>query len=740
MADEIRKVGLELTAEGAKDFKTAMKDIAASTKEAYSELKLAQSQYDKNTSATQKLADRQKYLQTVTEDYTKKEAILKAQLEELENAENRDEAAISKKKTELNNCQASLNKYEKALKDVTAQIETHSAQLKEWGEKLQRVGGDMKKVGDNMTKYVTAPIVGLGAASVVAWKEVDEGMDIVTKKTGATGEALADMQNRARDIAKSMPTDFATAGEAVGEVNTRFGLTGDALQELSVKFIEFAEINDTDVSTSIDNVQSMMAAWNIETDRAGDMLDLLTKAGQDTGVSVDTLAQQLMQNKTALDEMGFSLDQSVDLLASCEKNGVDTSTMLTGLKKALQNSAKEGKSSSQALKELQDRLTGAESDAEAAQIAMELFGNKAGPALADACRDGRLNLEDLGYAFEDFAGTTSDTFDEVKSPLDEMQPILNTLKDTGAQLVTDLGPLIVELLGKLAEGASKLSEWWSGLDEGQKNMVFTFAALAAAIGPVISIVGSLTSAIGFLVATIGPVIAGGGGVMAVLTALLGPVGLVVAAIAAVIAIGVLLYQNWDTICEWAGKLKDTVTQKWDELKTNTINKATEIKNKVTDKFTELKNKVEEKINLARDAVGRAIDKIKGFFNFSWSLPHLKLPHVSISGSFSLAPPSVPSFSVDWYGKAYDAAYLLTGPSVLSGGGRAIGGGERGNEIILGEDYFERMLIKALQSLGGFGDQIVINIYPAAGMDENEIAELVQQKLALWERQRQAAMV
>ena len=264
----------------------------------------------------------------------------------------------------------------------------------------------MQSLGSTLTKSVTAPIMGVGAASVVAWKEVDEGLDIVTKKTGATGEALEDMQNRTRNIAKTMPTDFATAGTAVGEVNTRFGLTGDALEDLSVKFIKFAELNDTDVSSSIDNVQSMMAAWGVETEDAGLMLDMLTKAGQDSGVAVDTLSQQLMQNKTALDEMGFSLDESVDLLANCEKNGIDTSTMLGGLKKALQNSAKEGKSSADALAELQDKLMGAESDAEASQIAMELFGNKAGPAIADACRDGRLSLEDLGYAMEDLAGTT----------------------------------------------------------------------------------------------------------------------------------------------------------------------------------------------------------------------------------------------------------------------------------------------------------------------------------------------
>ena len=688
-ANNLQEAGLLLTAQGAEEFKSAMKGISAATKEAYSELKLAQSQYDKNTSGTQKLADKQKYLQKMTEEYTKKEQVLKAQLEQMENAEERDEAAIAKKRAELNNCKASLNKYEESLKDVTNQIKGHSAQLKEWGDKLKNVGGKMQSLGGTLTKSVTAPIMGVGAASVVAWKEVDEGLDIVTKKTGATGEALEDMQNRTRNIAKTMPTDFATAGAAVGEVNTRFGLVGDELEDLSVKFIKFAELNDTDVSSSIDNVQAMMAAWGVETKDAGLMLDLLTKAGQDSGASVDTLSQQLMQNKTALDDMGFSLDESVDLLANCEKNGIDTSTMLGGLKKALQNSAKEGKSSADALSELQEKLVGAESDAEASQIAMELFGNKAGPAIADACRDGRLSLEDLGYAMEDMAGTTESTFDGIQDPLDQMTPILNTLKDTGAQLVTDLGPAIVTVLGAISDGVSALNTWWSGLDEKQKAVILTLAGLLAALGPVLSVVGSVITTIGSLVTIMGAASAGGGVMATVIGALTGPIGIAIAAVTALIAIGTALYLNWDKICQWASTMKQKVSSEWESLKSKVSTTVENLKSDVKQKFDDIKRGVQEKIEGARDKVHDAIEKMKSFFHFTWELPKIKLPHFSITGKFSLDPPQIPHFGVDWYAKAMDTPYLLTKPTVMQTPYGMVGAGEAGNELMYGHDALMR---------------------------------------------------
>ena len=699
-ANNLQEAGLILTAQGAEDFKSAMKGISAATKEAYSELKLAQSQYDKNTSATQKLADRQKYLQSVTEEYRKKEALLRAELEQMENAEERDEAAIAKKKTEINNCKASLNKYEKALEDVTKQIEGHSAQLKEWGDKLQSVGKKMQDVGKTLTTHVTAPITAVGGAAVAAFKEVDGAYDTVIKKTGAAGDAAQELYGIVDNLATSIPTDFDTAANAVGEVNTRFGLTGDALNDLSERFIKFAKLNDTDVTSSVDSVQKALSAFGLGAEDAGALLDRLNQTGQETGVSVDTLTKGLVQNGTAFQELGLDIDQSVELMGKLEKSGANGETVMQGLRKALKNAAADGKPLNQALEELQDSIENGTDDMDGLTAAYELFG-KSGDQIYGAIQNGTLDFRELGQTASDAAGSVSDTFETTLSPLDQWQMTLNELKLAGADLGSTIGEVLLPVLQGLAEGIRSMKEKWDELSPEAKQAVVTIAAIVAAIGPLIGIFGSVISTIGSLVTIMGAASAGGGVMATVIGALTGPIGIAIAAITALIAIGTALYLNWDTVCQWANTMKEKVTSAWETLKSNVSEKVENIKSTVKQKFDDIKSSIQEKIESARDKVKEAIEKIKGFFDFEWKLPHIDLPHFSVSGEFSLNPPSIPHFSVDWY----KTGGVFDGPSI-------IGVGEAGPEAVVPLDKMWQKLDEIANRIIQSGDRHAAEMYRA----------------------------
>lgn len=129
---------------------------------------------------------------------------------------------------------------------------------------------------------------------------------------------------------------------------------------------------------------------------------------------------------------------------------------------------------------------------------------------------------------------------------------------------------------------------------------------------------------------------------------------------------------------------------------NTVkSKLSAMKSSVSSIFSSIKSAISSKINAAKSVVTSAISKIKSAFHFSWSLPHLKLPHISISGKFSINPPSAPHFGISWYRKAMENAYLLNGATIFgASGGSLLGGGEAGAEMIIGRDRLMNMISDA----------------------------------------------
>jgi len=133
----------------------------------------------------------------------------------------------------------------------------------------------------------------------------------------------------------------------------------------------------------------------------------------------------------------------------------------------------------------------------------------------------------------------------------------------------------------------------------------------------------------------------------------------------------------------------------------------------------------------RSFVSGVVDWLKGIFNFEWSLPHIKMPHFSISGSFSLNPPSVPHFSVEWYRKAMNNGMILNSPTIFgASGNHLLGGGEAGPEAVVGVSSLMDMIQKAVSStqMGDSGD-ITIPVYIGGNLID-EMIVTAQQRRAL----------
>ena len=482
------------------------------------------------------------------------------------------------------------------------------------------LGGSLTKglgdAGAAMTKGITVPVAAAATASVVAWKSVDDAMDTVTTKTGASGAALKDMQDRAKGIAKTMPTDFQTAGDAIGEVNTRFGLTGDSLEDLSTKFIKFASLNDQDVSTAVDNTQGAMAAFGMETKDAGSFLDALNTVGQQTGVDVGTLTTELTKNAPQLKAMGLNAYDSANMLGQMDKAGIDSSTAMRGLQTAMKKASKDGTTLQDKLSEFSETMGSNKSDAEKLQAAYELFGTKAGGAIYNAVSSGTIDLQNFNGSLQGFEGSVDSTFTETLSPMDQFSIVTNKLALLGSDLVDAFGPTLASVLDTLSGVVTNVTDAWNNLSPGMQDAIIKIALVAAAIGPVISGIVNAINAVNTIhtaFTTVGAALKAGPGLIGLLS---NPIGIVVAAIGGAAIALVELYKHNETF-------RNAVNTAWSAI-SSTISSvcgavagfAKTAWDTITGLFTgkiSVKEIVTGAWDKAKDTAGKVWGAIKGFF-------------------------------------------------------------------------------------------------------------------------------
>ena len=336
------------------------------------------------------------------------------------------QARLDELKNEYKQVVVEQGKNSDAAKDLAKQIDGLSGELKdnkkalddadkaadELDKSLEDSGKSAKQaaeggftvlkgaLADLASKAISAVISGLkdmakGAAD--AWKEFDEGRDTVIKLTGATGEMAKQLTKSYSNVSRSIVADSADIGEAIGEVNTRFGINGEELESLSTQYLKFAQITGSDVVSSIDDTQKALSTYGKGVEDASGFLDALAKTSQQTGVDTSTLTKGIISNATAFQEMGLSLEQAVAFMGQLETSGANSETVLNGMRKALKNSAGEGKNLDQALMELQNEILNGTNGMDGLNAAYELFG-KSGDQIYGAIKNGTLSFEDLTSA------------------------------------------------------------------------------------------------------------------------------------------------------------------------------------------------------------------------------------------------------------------------------------------------------------------------------------------------------
>lgn len=528
-----------------KELQNEQKLLASESEKVVSSFKLQESQMGANASEADKLALAEKKIGAQSE-------IVARQIENLEKQLEITKKEYGENSAEANKMEAELNQAKTAYADLGQEMEKLASSGKQAGDSLSETNNLLKAELLNQFSEklsdISQKLVDFGKNALEAFRQVDEGMDIIVTKTGAGGEALQGMQDVANEIATSLPTDFSTVGNAVGEVNTQFQLTGEALKGASEDIIKFSEINGSDVTNSTIQSKQALEAYGMSVDDLSKVLDSTTFVAQATGVSVDDLMKKATDGAPQIKLLGLSFEEAVTLVGQLEQHGVDSSAALSGLTKAAGVYAKQGKSMNEGLKQTIDSIKNSKSETEALSIAMEIFGAKKAPQMVDAIKRGALSFEDLGKTAQESAGLVSNTYEATLDPIDKFQTAQNSvtlaMSEVGAAIAEVLAP-VFEMLGNIVK---QVAEWFSGLPGPIKEFIVIIGAVVTAVGVLAPIFFSLQA---IFTTSIG----------AMITAALPIIGIVAGIVAAISAVVIILKYLWET----NEGFRNVVTAVWEAI-------------------------------------------------------------------------------------------------------------------------------------------------------------------------------
>ena len=516
-----------------KELQNEQKQLASENEKVVSSFKLQESQLGANASEADKLALAEKRIGAQSDIVSRQIENLEKQLTLTKQEYGENSAEANKMETQLNQAKTAYSNLSQEMSNLGNAGKQASGSLSETNSLLK---AELLNQFSEKLSEISQKLVDFGKSALEAFRQVDEGMDTIVTKTGATGDSLEEMQDIASSIATTIPTDFSKAGEAVGEVNTQFGLTGDALKDVSIEMIKFAEINGTDITNSTISASKALEAYELSTSDLAKVLDSTTYTAQSTGVSVDDLMKKAIEGAPQIKMLGLSFEEGVALLGQFETSGVDASSALSGLTKAAGSYAKQGKTLKEGLVETIDKIKNTTSETEAMGLAMEIFGAKKAPQMIDAIKRGSFDFQSFAESAEYSVGAVSKTFEATLDPIDKFKTAQNSatlaMSELGAAIAETLAP-IFEVLGNMVKD---IAEWFSGLPGPVKEFIVILGGVVTVAGILVPIFLTLQAAAVALGTSIGAMIAAA-------APIIGIAALIVAAIAAVI-IGIKYL--WDT--------------------------------------------------------------------------------------------------------------------------------------------------------------------------------------------------
>ena len=675
------------------------------------EMRLAEAQFKNTGDGAEYQQQRMDLLEACLQANHDKQEALTAKLEVAKQIYGEDSEEVQRLERSLTNARTEEQNLLSQLNDTNGGME----QQKEAADGAGGAMDDMAQV--LISAGIADKIKEIGEAAVEMAGDFSEASATIVEGTGASGEALDGLNRSAKAAFGSIAdadADLNSISAILAELNTRFGVTGDEAEGLTRKVSNFAQHTGTDGVGAVDSIADIMHRWGLDMEDVDGLLDDLTTANQSCQMSVDQLSGYLVNNSTQFQELGYSTEDALAMLISLSDGGANVGTVMSGLTKGVGN-----------LSEVTDDVPGAFQDAvnaiaecgsvsEALQAQVgdtgktveEIFGKKAAQELATNIQNGSFSIEGWTQALQENDGALQSTTENATTMQDAMSQAANNVS---LALGSTFAPAIAAVVTQVAQVITQVAQVVQDspmLQAVVMGVAVALGILAAALA-ISAVIQGVTTAFGMLNTVL----------------LANPIFLVVTAIAALVAALIYAYNNceefraivnaafaavrnvatnvftsvrntvttvFNTISSIARSISATLSSVWNGIRTtastvwNSIRSTASsiwnsIRSTASSVWNGIRTAITNPIEAASNTVQGIINRIKGFFPISIGriMSNLKLPHFSISGEFSLNPPSVPHFDIDWYAKGI----VFNAPTLIPTMNGVKGVGEAGPEAV-----------------------------------------------------------